>query len=486
MSSTDDAANDDEARMYASEKEDNFRWVARWLATTSSHVLTEGDRVDQQVEDAVSALAEFAEIAHGSMDPAWILDPQNRKILARDGFPLAGYRALAGMRDGELLENIILVEKFKGNIGNLQGYTALRMNPSTAARQTTDSGTIKPQVILAFSGTSNLTHGLYDLMMVPVQYQPVSNSEGHHDWKIHDGFQRVFQSIREPAIQALKLAIKQMEKEAPNGEWDLVITAHSLGSAVSSLFLLDLLRFEAAWNKSHLPGGDPEMPIIPSSTKVTIAKFGHPRVVNSSLADEYRAQIRRFRQRPEKEEALTDWNIIGYMDGIPAAPPIKFGYVHLCERPFYLYHGRLYYVPDGEYEHTLFTVEEADPQRETDFHPPLFPKGGHNYYGSRDMERLQRRMKAIMPDVKEERTNSQPAQSGSGQNSEGDTSGGSKSPPQHNDPTWVKHYLEREKEEALAWASKAREKGKNYWGLLRSILPITVLILFTVSRLAIV
>ncbi|KAG8848710.1 hypothetical protein FRB91_010553, partial [Serendipita sp. 411] len=247
MSSTVDTRSDEEDRMYASEKEDNFRWVAKWVATTSMRVLSKEDRVDERVDDAVSALAEFAEIAHGSMDPAWILNPQNRKILGRKDFPLADYKALGLRKDGELRENIILVDNFKGNIGNLQGYTALRMS-QTATRlrgSRSTSGIIKPQLILAFSGTSNIIHGIYNLMTVPVQYQPVSNTESHHDWRVHDGFQRVYQSIREPAIRALYLAIKKME-EAHKGDWDLVITGHSLGTAVASLFLLDLMRSEDA------------------------------------------------------------------------------------------------------------------------------------------------------------------------------------------------------------------------------------------------
>ncbi|KAG8811635.1 hypothetical protein FRC19_003688 [Serendipita sp. 401] len=461
--------------MYASEKEDNFRWVAKWVATTSMRVLSKEDRVDERVDDAVSALAEFAEIAHGSMDPAWILNPQNRKILGRKDFPLADYKALGLRKDGELRENIILVDSFKGNIGNLQGYTALRMS-QTATRlrgSRSTSRIIKPQLILAFSGTSNLIHGIYNLMTVPVQYQPVSNTESHHDWRVHDGFQRVYQSIREPAIRALYLAIKKME-EAHKGDWDLVITGHSLGTAVASLFLLDLMRSEDALDEPGTSSAaDAEMPILPSSTKVTIAKFGPPRVVNPGLVVEYHKQVQQFRHR-RGDDAFTDWAIIGHMDGVSAVPPMKFGYAHLCRKPFYLYHGKLYRIQEGEHEHSLFTVDDVSS-------PPLHPKGGHNYYGARDMERLQRRMKALMVDVMAEGTNSyqgQPAQLGASWNSATSSRGvggasNIRAPgSQQNDPLWVRAYLEREKEEECAWATRPPETGRSHWGLLRSILPI--------------
>jgi hypothetical protein len=79
-------------------------------------------------------LAEFAEIAHGLLDPSWVLDPLNRKILGRKGFPLEDYQAIAGTSDTrESLEDIRFVSKFVGQRGDLQGFTALRMNPRTAA-----------------------------------------------------------------------------------------------------------------------------------------------------------------------------------------------------------------------------------------------------------------------------------------------------------------------------------------------------------------
>jgi hypothetical protein len=123
-----------EKRMYASEKEVNFRQLSKLLATTSSRQLTAEDRVSRQIEVSISTLAEFAEIAHGLLDPSWILEPLNRKILGRKGFPLEGYQAIAGTSDtGELLEDIRFVSKFVGQRGDLQGFTALRMNPRTAA-----------------------------------------------------------------------------------------------------------------------------------------------------------------------------------------------------------------------------------------------------------------------------------------------------------------------------------------------------------------
>ena len=131
-----------EKRMYASEKETNFRLFSKLLATTSPRSLTAEDRASRRIEASISALAEFAEIAHGLLDPSWVLEPVNRKILGRKGFPLEDHRAIAGTNDtGGLLEDIQFVSKFVGERGDLQGFTALRMNPRTAAHAVDEQST---------------------------------------------------------------------------------------------------------------------------------------------------------------------------------------------------------------------------------------------------------------------------------------------------------------------------------------------------------
>jgi len=48
--------------------------------------------------------------------------------------------------------------------------------------------------------------------------------------------------------------------------------------------------------------------------------------------------------------------------------------------------GKLYRTPSTECEHSLFRVVHSDTG------VPLFPKGGHNYYNGRDLERFSRRI----------------------------------------------------------------------------------------------
>lgn len=81
--------------------------------------------------------------------------------------------------------------------------------------------------------------------------------------------------------------------------------------------------------------------------------------------------------------------------GVAALPPMSFGFAHMTSNPFYLYQGTLYKVPTSEKEHGHFRIDMATIPSAR----PLHPKGGHNYYAGRDMEKLQRRLKSIAKDV---------------------------------------------------------------------------------------
>ena len=214
--------------------------------------------------------------------------------------------------------------------------------------------------------------------------------------------------MRPAAFRVLKQAVDAMDAQLAgrdNREWDLVLTAHSLGSAVCYLVLLDILHAGIG------DGLDPLIPILPATTRITIATFGSPRVGNPPLVNHYRELVEEWRRTRGSVDALTEWPIIGHMDGVyslsmqlkyvlgitfvgvPALPPAFLGYNHFSEYPYYSFGGHLYRIPSSDNEYTCFKVESLENE------PVLFARGGHNYYGARDMERLQRRMKPIFTEM---------------------------------------------------------------------------------------
>ena len=156
-------------------------------------------------------------------------------------------------------------------------------------------------------------------MVAPLGYKTSFDHPSKYYWRVHDGFQRVYRGVRHPAFKALRHAIVAMEAKVGQ-EWDLVLTAHSLGAAVSYLVLLDLLHTGIG------PDGlEPEVPILPTTTRITIATFGSPRVGNPALVNHYRELVAEWRQRRGSEHALTEWSIIGHMDGEPCYLSMNLG-----------------------------------------------------------------------------------------------------------------------------------------------------------------
>ncbi|KAG8818520.1 hypothetical protein FRC19_010573 [Serendipita sp. 401] len=383
-----DQHDPDEARIAHFEKEENFRWITSLLATTSPVELDQ--LVPESTQEAVYSLAEFAEIAHGSIDPNWVINDENRMFLGDAGFPLEQYPTLTGKVEGSI-EPIELIKVFHGGRGQLQGFCALRMQPRSPAHAICNNESppaYRPQIILAFSGTSNPTLALYDIHAALVPYKSSFQQKSKANLRVHSGFQLVYQAIKPLAFDALREAIRRLNVAHGHDVYDLIITAHSLGAAVSYLALLDLLH-----NAMSMEGSNEQVPRISKACNITIAVFGAPRLGNSALANHFKETAKEWRHRSEKDEPLTEWSIIGHMDGVPSLPPLSLGYIHFCTNPFYSFGGRLYIIPPSEAKHTHFKVKPPEDSR------VIHSRGGHNYYGARDMERLQRRMKAIKRDL---------------------------------------------------------------------------------------
>ena len=70
----------------------------------------------------------------------------------------------------------------------------------------------------------------------------------------------------------------------------------------------------------------------------------------------------------------------------------------MASNPFFLSQGTLYKIPTTEKEHGQFRIDMSSTEVKSTSRP-LHPNGGHNYYGGRDMEKLQRRLKSIAKDL---------------------------------------------------------------------------------------
>ncbi|KAJ3535613.1 hypothetical protein NMY22_g6405 [Coprinellus aureogranulatus] len=81
-----------------------------------------------------------------------------------------------------------------------------------------------------------------------------------------------------------------------------------------------------------------------------------------------------------------------HTQGIGTTEPPQNSPAHFASlQPIYATGGDLYYIPSSEKERSLFHVDE-DSDSTPEAKSVRFPRGGHNYYGGRELERLHRRL----------------------------------------------------------------------------------------------
>ncbi|KDR68439.1 hypothetical protein GALMADRAFT_257167 [Galerina marginata CBS 339.88] len=327
------------------EREENFRWLSKYFAASAPRPLKLSDRVDASLQNELSEIGQFAEVAHGSFDPRFLW--KYMANLCESGYPLYQYLALAQSE---------LVSVFYGTVSNLQCYIAYRPD--------------EEQLVVAFSGTSSLAQAGQALNATKVRYQ------WGEETYVHAGFWKMYTGIRTEALSKLGVALKQYSNIQR-----IVLTGHSMGAVMASLLCLDVLQ-------GQIPGtngaSSPSLPLI------KMVGFGAPRVGNDALAQLWNE----LTSRPGVEE----YSIRNYNDGVPVVPPRSLGYRHLSRNPLYLSHSQLWRISQDQSEHSLFKL---DPEATLGAQNP-YPMGGHNYYNDRNIELLQRRMEWFQPHAEDD------------------------------------------------------------------------------------
>nr|GAT45592.1 triacylglycerol lipase [Mycena chlorophos] len=271
----------------------------------------------------------------------------NIDLLMEPTMPLEGYPCIRGS---------VLITAFIGFAANLPGYVAYR--PQTK------------QLILAVAGTASVTQAIYDIRALSHRHK---SGRGF----VHTGFWRLYKGMKRFAVDGIRKGIEQHEVH------ELVVTGHSMGAAVSQLFVLEALR-----NESLLPL---------DGIRIRCVGFGGPRSGTKELVRYWRELVSHRREK-HGEDSFADYSIKMLNDGVPSLPPLTLGYRHFSQRPYYFLHGRLYHVPEEYNEYSLFhaTSDEEDAK------PPIHPRGGHNYYNGRDLERFERRIGWLDRSLKKE------------------------------------------------------------------------------------
>ncbi|TDL27870.1 alpha/beta-hydrolase [Rickenella mellea] len=341
-----ESLTDTQRRLYKFEELPNFRWVKKFgLTTKSKCVLSSANIASPDLVRELSEAGQFAELVHSFVPPKLVW--RNLELLSKPDFPLEEYTAIKGTT---------LVSSFRGSTAGVPGFIVYRPN--------------KQQIVVAFSGTATFMQTLNDIDAHQVRY-PFGVDK--NSCKVHAGFLRMYRGVRESAFTALWKALKEYETR------EILIAGHSMGAALSYLFILELLPLH---EEHH----------VPNDVKVKHAVFGAPRVGNRALVQLFERTVNTFLSQRGVDSFVSN-SVRAHNDGVPALPPQRFGYSHFTSEIFFLHHGCLYHIPPREREYTVFDVSHD----EEGYSPALLlhPRGGHNYYNGRDMEKVGRRIKWI-------------------------------------------------------------------------------------------
>ncbi|KAF7324641.1 Triacylglycerol lipase [Mycena kentingensis (nom. inval.)] len=359
------ALTDAQQLMYSQEKSVNFRLVSRMVARYAPTRLGEGDLAPKEVQDYLAEIGEFAQLAQLTSSIDFIFS--HIPTLCEPGFPLEGYTALPYAR---------VARVFVGKTAAFPGILAFRFSKLNGTRRQ------QKQIVLAFSGTTNAHQALLNLWAV---HHPHASQRG----TVHRGFWALYEGIRASALDAIRAALSMEEAitRTPTGRntiSEVVVTGHSMGAAVAQLLVLDLLRDDS--DMQSLIGGIP----------LRFVGFGGPRVGDAALRALW-CELVVARRARYGEDAFGEYAIKMYNDGVPALPPLAFGYRHLVQSAYYAENDKLYRVPPelGEYSRFRTLCHDATV-------PVLHPRGGHMYYNGRDAEGMVRRLGWFKEALKDE------------------------------------------------------------------------------------
>ena len=257
------------------EKFCNYRWIiTSGMTKRSLYELTRKDTHPDTPYKLLSDIGCFAEMAHCIFNARLIWS--HIDSLLQPNFPLYYYQGLRGSR----LENIIYGKK-----ADIRALVVHR--PA------------EKQIVIAFSGTTTLGQAVHDLISIRSKYTPLRGGESNGE-KVHYGFWLLYIGIRARIVDALKKTISKLKHCNIK---EVIVTGHSLGGALSSYFILDVIDIF------------PDLIAMQSSlNKLTLIVYGSPRPGNSALANRYKNSVADFKRSP-KNLSYADYSVRMNNDG---------------------------------------------------------------------------------------------------------------------------------------------------------------------------
>jgi len=154
-------------------------------------------------------------------------------------------------------------------------------------------------IYITFRGSSSIRNWIEDVEIKKVDYTtfPTCNC------KVHKGFYHSTLGIIDQISEKIKLL------KLRYFDYNIIVTGHSYGAAVSQLIAMELLSL---------------------GIESSVYNFGQPRIGDSVYASFVNSQLKNL------------WRVVHNKDIVPHVPPIKeFDYFHSCQEVFEDIHGNI-------------------------------------------------------------------------------------------------------------------------------------------------
>ncbi|ORX99441.1 alpha/beta-hydrolase [Basidiobolus meristosporus CBS 931.73] len=171
-------------------------------------------------------------------------------------------------------------------------------------------------IVVGFRGTANRENILLDFDFFHTAFV-YPKAEG--GIMVHRGFYETYNSVEEQVKVGLAKTLSVIGTNA--SDYELLVTGHSLGAAVSTLGAMDIKRIYL--NPEHKDGFDSSLQNVVDVNRIRLHNFGSPRVGDAAFAALAHSTLTMGDNDFTKICRVTNQN-----DIVPRVPPTFFGFLH--------------------------------------------------------------------------------------------------------------------------------------------------------------
>lgn len=175
---------------------------------------------------------------------------------------------------------------------------------------------------------TSIPNWVRDFRVLQTEWRPPGGTVDFEGSKVHTGFLGAWNKLRAGVFSALEEYIGRVPAE---DEYSLSVTGHSMGAAVATLMMAEILTSGGTVIEGSL------VPTLPWRTKLAMYTYGQPRTGNLEFA-------KGFHKACKAHPLFTNpWRVVNKGDIVPQLPPRSplnpVKYYHISTEVWYMKNG---------------------------------------------------------------------------------------------------------------------------------------------------